>query len=672
MRKTLTASIVAATVLALPLSASAAPRSPSPDPSVASVSALSPNSGTTAGGTAVTITGAGFTGASEVSFGGVLIAAAQFTSSSDTQIVVTSPAHMPGHAFVSVEVGGQFSRPNGSSFFNYVAPKPVAPVLTALSPSTGPAAGGTTVTISGSGFTGVTAVSFGGVLIPAAQFTSSSDTQIVLTAPAHKPGGAVVAVEVNGVWSDGHPATAHYVFTGVKPAAPSVTALSPSSGPTAGGQTVTISGTGFTGATAVSFGGVLIPAAQFLSINDEQVVVTSPAHRAGAAVVQVGLGSHFSESRANKSAIYTYQGAKVLRPTVSALSPSSGPAVGGQTVAITGTGFTGATQVDFGGVLIPAAQFTSSSDTQIVVTSPAHKPGGTWVAVETNNFFSQPGQASRYTYLGTGAPAPKVSAISPTSGPVAGGTTVTITGTGLSGAQGVDFGGVLIPAAQFVTLSSTQIVVTSPAHRAGEARLRVFVDGFGSADADGAVFVYQAAPSTLPTVTALSPTSGPSAGGTAVTITGTSFTGATAVAFGGLLIPAAQFTAASDTQIVVTSPAHLPGNVSIEVLVNGVLSRPGDATRFTYTGTKPAQPTATSISPSTGPAAGGTTVTITGTALSGALAVSFGGVLIPAAQFISASDTQIVVLSPAHRTGNAEVSVEMGSHYIGELHYHFV
>lgn len=61
-------------------------------------------------------------------------------------------------------------------------PPPAIPVLTSLDVSSGPAAGGTTVTLTGTGFTGATGVSFSS--IPAASFTVNSDTSITAVTPA--------------------------------------------------------------------------------------------------------------------------------------------------------------------------------------------------------------------------------------------------------------------------------------------------------------------------------------------------------------------------------------------------------------------------------------------------------------------------------------------------------
>ena len=119
-------------------------------------------------------------------------------------------------------------------------------------------------------------------------------------------------------------------------------------------------------------------------------------------------------------------------------------------------------------------------------------------------------------------PAPTVTAISPNSGTTAGGTNVTITGTNFTGATGVTIGGA---AATGVTVvSATSITATTPAGSAGTAS--VVVTTPGGSNAANTLFTYQVP---APTVTAISPNSGTTAGGTTVTITGTNFTGATAV-----------------------------------------------------------------------------------------------------------------------------------------------
>ena len=256
-------------------------------------------------------------------------------------------------------------------------------------------------------------------------------------------------------------------------------------------------------------------------------------------------------------------------PAVTAISPTSGPVAGGTSVTITGTNLSGATLVRFG---TTAATIVSNTATEIVATSPARAAGQVDVRVTTAGGTSNTATADRFTYLAL--PVPAVTAISPTSGPVAGGTSVTITGTNLTGATAVGFG---TTAATIVSNTDTEIVATSPAHARGQVDVRVRTAGgtAGTSAADRFTYV----PLPVPVVTAISPTSGPIAGGTSVTITGTNLTGATAVAFG---TTAASIVSNTDTQIVVTSPAHARGQVDVRVRTAGGISSTSAADRYTF------------------------------------------------------------------------------------------
>jgi hypothetical protein len=145
-------------------------------------------------------------------------------------------------------------------------------------------------------------------------------------------------------------------------------------------------------------------------------------------------------------------------PAVSGISPTSGPEAGGTSVTITGTDFTGATDVEFGST--PASDFTFVSSTQITATAPAGN-GIRDVTVTTPSGTSAISRADLYTYVPGPAPAPAVTGISPTSGPEAGGASVTITGTDFTGATDVKFGSA--PATSFSFVSSTQLTATAPA-----------------------------------------------------------------------------------------------------------------------------------------------------------------------------------------------------------------
>ncbi|HEY1919235.1 MAG TPA: IPT/TIG domain-containing protein [Streptosporangiaceae bacterium] len=174
-------------------------------------------------------------------------------------------------------------------------------------------------------------------------------------------------------------------------------------------------------------------------------------------------------------------------------------------------------------------------------------------------------------------PAPAVTAISPTSGPTAGGTTVTVTGTAFTDATAVTFGAAA--ATSFTVVSATEITAVSPAQTASVQDIQVTTPGGASPVVTADQFTY--AP--VPAITAISPKSGPAAGKTTVTITGTAFTGATQVTFGASA--AKSFTVVSATEITAVSPAQSPCADNIRVTTPGGTSPVVTADQFTYTGT---------------------------------------------------------------------------------------
>ena len=153
---------------------------------------------------------------------------------------------------------------------------------------------------------------------------------------------------------------------------------------------------------------------------------------------------------------------------MSSISPATGIAAGGTVVTLTGSGFTGATAVYFGTTKVTTTISVNAKATQLTVKSPAGTAGATVnVQVTTPGGKSAAVPADLFTYVA----GPTITSLSRTSGPVSGGTKVTITGTGFSTVHSVKFG--TTTARTFTVRSSTQIVATSPAHVAGPVRISV-------------------------------------------------------------------------------------------------------------------------------------------------------------------------------------------------------
>ena len=569
------------------------------------VTKVEPAEGPAAGGTKVTITGTRFTGAKEVKFGSV--AAKSFTVVSGTSITAESPAGSAGTVNVAVTTVGGKSAVSGADDFTYVA----APTVTKVEPAEGPAAGGTKVTITGTNFTGAKEVKFGSVA--ATGVTVNTATSITAEAPAGSGTVDVTVATVGGTSATG--STDQYTYVPV----PTVTKVEPSEGPVAGGTSVTITGTNLTGATGVSFGSTA--ATSFTVNSSTQITASAPG---GTGTVDATVTTVGGTSAPNPpSDQYTY----VPEPTVTGLSPTKGPTVGGTTVTITGTNLSGATAVKFGSVA--AKSFTVVSGTSITAVSPA----GTGIVNVTVTTVGGESATSSADEFGYGAVAPSVTAVEPHEGPTTGATTVTITGTSFTGAKEVKFGSVV--AKGFTVNSATSITAESPAGSAGTVNVVVTTVGGKSAVSSADDFTYVAAP----TVTKVAPVEGPVAGGTKVTITGTHFTGAKEVKFGS--VAATSVVVVSAGSITATAPAGAAGAVDVTVTTVGGTSALSSADQYTYV----PLPTVTKVEPVEGPVAGGTKVTITGTNFTGAKEVKFGSVV--AKGFTVVSATSITVESPA-------------------------
>jgi len=158
-----------------------------------------------------------------------------------------------------------------------------------------------------------------------------------------------------------------------------------------------------------------------------------------------------------------------------------------------------------------------------------------------------------------GLPAPTISSVSPTSGSTIGGTSILITGTGFVAGATVTIGGV---SAVVGPITATTIAATTPASAAGAKDIVVTNPDTQSATGS-ALFTYVApiAPP-APTITSISPTSGTTAGGTAIVITGTGFVAGATVTIGGASATVGTITS---TTIAATTPAGTAGAKDVVV-----------------------------------------------------------------------------------------------------------
>jgi hypothetical protein len=584
------------------------------------VSGVSPNTGPTGGGTPVTITGTNFASGATVTFGGTAATGVSVVNS--TTISATSPPHAVGVVNVAV-TNPDFQTATLTTGFTYqVAP---APTISGVSPSTGPTAGSTAVTITGTNFVFGASVTFGGTAATGVTFVGS--TQLYVTTPAHAA-GAVNVVVTN---PDNQTATFTNGFT-YTPSTPMITAVSPNSGSTLGGTAVTITGTNFVFGASVTFGGTAATGVTFVSST--QLYATTPAHAAGAVNVVV---TNPDSQTATLSNSFTYT---LSTPTITAVSPNSGSTLGGTAVTITGTNFINGATVSFGGTSSGSVGF--NNPTQLIVSAtPPHGAGAVNVVV-TNPDNQTATLTNGFTYTSF---TPTITAVSPNSGSTLGGAAVTITGTNFVFGTSVTFGGTAATGVTYV--GSTQLNATTPAHAAGAVNVVVTNPDSQTATRTNG-FTYTASPT--PTITAVSPNSGSTLGGTFVTITGTNFINGATVSFGGTSSGSVGFN--NSTQLIVyATPPHAAG--AVNVVVTNPDSQTATLTNgFAFT---LSTPTITAVSPNSGSTVGGTLVTITGTNLVNGATVSFGGTSSGSVGFINSN--QLYATTPSHAAGAVNVVV---------------
>ena len=240
------------------------------------------------------------------------------------------------------------------------------PAVVRISPSTGTVNGGTVVLVRGRNFVNALTVSFGPVTcypagVVACPFSWKNANEIEVTSPA---GTGTVAIRVTN--SAGTSATTpadEFTYTDL----PAVQSVSPRVGSIAGGNTVTIIGSGFTDASAVDFGSVA--ATGFVVDGDNTITATSPAEPVGTVDVTVTApgGSSAADPPADE---YTFSNQV---PVVASVAPDFGLSSGGATVTITGRGFSQVSAVDFG--TTPAASYTVENNTTISAQSPSGTDG---------------------------------------------------------------------------------------------------------------------------------------------------------------------------------------------------------------------------------------------------------------------------------------------------------
>ncbi len=398
-------------------------------------------------------------------------------------------------------------------------PTTVAPDVLQVSPSSSASTtAGTFVTIEGNYFSsfGSPTVSFGGV--PATNVHVNWDGELTAQAPADPAGTAkdsvVVTVTTPGGTSNTSGTVGVNEFTYAPTNAPTITSVSPNSGPLTGGsQTVTITGTNLCGLTCnpvtIDFGGTQWSVGSF-SDDSSHIVVTGIPAALHTGTIDVSVTTDSGTSAISAADQYTYTA--ISAPTVTSVSPSMGSESGGTPVTIAGTNFDGIGSVTFGGT--EAESFSvNPAGTSISAIAPPGVLGTVDVVVTAEGGTSAINASDEFTY---DIPVPVVTAVTPNAGTTTGGGSVTISGTGFIAGATVKFGS---NSATVNSINPTAISAVVPAGSAGPVDVTVTTTGGTSVTSGADQYTYQSGvnPPTTPTISNL-PASGLFGGGFSATV----------------------------------------------------------------------------------------------------------------------------------------------------------
>ena len=584
------------------------------------LSTVVPRMGPVIGGTLVTLLGSGFNdnsaSAAFCRFNTSLQTTTPATALGSTSLICrTPPSRRQLHdRWSSIEVGLASSDYTSGSSLATVFEYHEAFALTRVVPSGGPIAGGTTIFVEGEHFllTSPLSCAFGGGSMTATTVAATvlTSTQLSCITPTSFEGPSQLQIGVNG--SDFGVTYLTYRFYPT----PIVSIASPLTGPQAGGNLVQIFGYGFRNSPSLAclLGNTSVPA-HFMSSNS--LNCSAPPHAPRVVAVRAtndGIGM----SPSNIS--YSYKEDMVA----SMLVPSRGPAQGPINISVLGRHLARASvctwQNAAGGLGANNAMEVTTesywmSATEVLCSTPSIVPPQSEILLT----LVVPGSRIAGLSYST-VPDPFATSLTPSLGPDLGGTTVTVHGQGFDSTAECIFGESTRVFTRLIDSTRLQCIAPAKNRSVGVPLLTSFKLGnklHSIVVRNDLMFRYH------PTcqISSLAPSIGPEAGGAIVRITGLDYvrggSSSALVHFGHITVPCATI---DDTTVECLTPRHEPRTVAVTLSFNGGLDScvtTAGALMYTFSRT-----TVTKLHPVSGPAAGGTLITISGTNLGHSAALS--------------------------------------------------
>ncbi|MBT6491249.1 MAG: hypothetical protein HOK97_15870, partial [Deltaproteobacteria bacterium] len=387
----------------------------------------------------------------------------------------------------------------------------------------------------------------------------------------------------------------------------------------------------------------------------DEILVNMPAHEAGPVSIEV-VNSRGQTDR--EDGLYTY---RLPEPEFEAMLPAQGLVSGNSVAVITGRYFQPGVRVFFGAIESGQVAFNSQSSLTVVVPPlPSTLEAGPVDIILQNLDLTSVTSANAFTYIDPTLPEPVISSIGISSGPIEGGTSVTIVGDFFQNGVRVFFGNTSALSVEY--RSPQELVALAPPHEPGMVGIMVEnPDGQSYTRLDGFTYFIPA-----PAIAALTPSSGPIGGGTTVLIAGSGFQQGATVRFNNSASLDADVY--SSNLISCITPTGAEGVASVTVTNPAIgFETPLSVTKedgFTFIEPVEEPPRIFGLEPDNGSAQGGTPVVIKGTGFQGGESeVYFGATQVSIISHTLSADSggledTLTVIAPPHNVGGETVKVQ--------------
>ena len=424
------------------------------------------------------------------------------------------------------------------------------------------------------------------------------------------------------------------------PPAPTLASIAPPSGLRGTAVAVTLTGTNLTNASAITVSGAGVTTSAPVVVNSTTVTATFTI----AVNATLGNGNVSITTPGGTTSTVTFT---VTGPVLTSVNPAQGFAGASTAVTLSGTGLTGATAVDVtGGVVTNIVPVNDTTVTATFTFTISATPGPRSVTVTT-----PAGVSNAITFTLQAPPAPTLTSITPNTGLRGSAVPVTLTGANLTGATAITVSGNGVTVSNLVVVNSTSVTATFTI--AANATLG---NGTVSITTPGGTTSTVTFTVTGPVLTSVNPAQGFAGASTAVTLSGTGLTGATAVDVTGGVVT--NIVPVNDTTVTATftfTISATPGPRSVTVTTPA-----GVSNAITFTLQAPPAPTLTSITPNTGLRGSAVPVTLTGANLTGATAITVSGNGVTVSNLVVVNSTSVTAtftIAANATLGNGTVSI---------------